>query len=154
MIIYLSMKLLSWLKHNSRNTLTGVTVNRPTRSDDGRAERKETMTIIRGRVGIELYQSIKPPTSYEVNQTRAFDRIEPYAAFMYRFSEGWLYCGSHKTVEEAARVFEEHKELCYACPDVLNWFDMSDMVIMARNGADPRNSCNRYWYVCAMVVDD
>lgn len=112
------------------------------------------MKLIRGCDAIKDVRTIKPPTSYEVNQTSAFDRIEPYAAFMYRFGKGWMYCGSHKTVEEAARVFEEHKALCYELPQVLNWFEFSDMVIMARNGADPRNSCDRRWYACAMVVDD
>lgn len=112
------------------------------------------MMLIRGCAAIEAIRTINPPTSHEVNQTSAFDRTEQYAAFMYRFSKGWMYCGSHETIEEAVRVFEEHKALSLAFPDVLNWLDVSDMVIMARNGANPRNPSDTRWFACSMVVDE
>ena len=111
------------------------------------------MIIIRGRENIEERSSVAPPTSGEVN-AKVHDWCKGFIPAYYTHSRGWVICHRCETLDEAAAVLEDHKALCYEFPEVFNWFDVSDMVILRDNGCDPRNPSYIRWYVCAMVVEE
>ena len=111
------------------------------------------MTVIRGREAIDAARTVKTPCDWDITKA-ARDHYKGFVAAMYTFNHGWLFCGVHDALEDAVSAFEGIKDLYAAAPDVLDWRQVSDMVVFRNNGHDPRNSCNLRWYVCAVVIDE
>lgn len=112
------------------------------------------MKAIRGREAIEAAQTVKFPTSGEVNSHVRGGFSKGYVSCYYTFDKGWLFCGYHSTFEEAVKAFDNIKWLYDTFPDTFNWMNVSDRVIFTANGVNPRNPSDVRWYPCAMVVDE
>ena len=108
------------------------------------------MEILRGRTNVENHRTVTPPTSSEVYINNP-DYCKGFAPAYYHKQYGWKYCGVCETLEEAATVFKEHKNLCNTFPEVFNWNDVTDMIIFRDNGRSITGQTN--WFVCAVVLD-
>lgn len=73
------------------------------------------------------------------------------AQYSYKVNQ-WMY-GYTETKKEAVRHYEMVKELCEACPDTMNWMELSEMYIYQANGQDGRSNHTR-WALYGVVIDE
>lgn len=112
------------------------------------------MMILRGCENVEANRTTNLPKTSFINQSNHSGFRKGYASMCYKHGKGWLFMGIHETIEEAAAVFQDLKNMCYMCPELGSWIEYGDMVIYASNGCDSKNPDNVGWYACAIVVDD
>lgn len=107
--------------------------------------------LITGLENIRDAQTIPYPMSGEIN--KRFDYSKGYVHGFYNHVRGAWEFGYHETREDAIAYYDEFKTLCAMCPDILNWFAYSEMVIWSANGQDPRTHVTR-WALLGVVVED
>jgi hypothetical protein len=73
------------------------------------------------------------------------------AQFNYK-TNSWMY-GYTETKDEALEHCETVKNICMACPDALNWFELSEIYLYSANGVNNINHHTR-WSLFGAVVDD
>ena len=116
------------------------------------------MTIFRGCDNVDALRTVALPKSADINARISAAGLfceKGYAPMSYnRSQDRWSILGICETIEEAAEAFDDLVDLYNQCRDILNPFDLGDMVIYASNGKDPRNPSNIYWYPCAIAIDE
>lgn len=109
------------------------------------------MMLITGLDNIREAQTIPYPSSGEINKTQ--DHSKGYVHGFYNHMRGAWEFGWHETREDAVAFYDEFKTLCSMAPDILNWFNYSEMVIWSANGSDPRCHQTR-WALLGVVVEE
>ena len=106
------------------------------------------MKLITGLDEIREAQTIKYPTHNDVvNAFPHYTKGYVHAVFDYSVNK-WQF-GYHETREDAINFYGELKTLCEQFPDVLNWFNFSEMYIYSSCGWHKAT-----WALLGCVIED